>query len=171
MHDTLLMVFTGILALAFIIQTLLFFGIYQSLRRISTWMDGWGRDLLRNAEVISSKVEEGLTTIKSTADSLRPITQNLVGTTQIVHNRVVELDNFLAEATRTARQEIMRIQDIVQSASRRAEETLDILRDSVLAPVNEISAVVRAIRVSLDVLFRRRKNPSNASAQDEEMFI
>ena len=171
MHDTLLMVFTGILALAVIVQTLLFFGMYLSIRRISTWMDGWGRDLLRNAEIISSKVEEGLTTIKSTAESLKPITQNLVGTTQIVHNRVVELDNFLAEATRTARQEIMRIQDIVQSASRRAEETLDILRDSVLAPVNEIGAIVRAIRVSLDVLFRRRRNPSNASAQDEEMFI
>jgi hypothetical protein len=83
----------------------------------------------------------------------------------------VELDNFLAEATDTARQEIARIQDTIQLASSKAEEAVEILRDTVLAPVNEINAVIRAIRVSLDVLFRRRRNPSNASAQDEEMFI
>jgi hypothetical protein len=165
------MIFTGVLALAVLMQTLLFFGIYRSIRRITVWMDGCGRDLLRNAEVISSKVEEGLTTIKSTAENLKPITQNLVGTTQIVHNRVVDLDNFLAEATSSARLEIARIQDTIQLASNRAEEAINILRDSVLAPVNEINAVVRAIRVGLDVLFRRRRNPSNAPAQDEEMFI
>jgi methyl-accepting chemotaxis protein len=166
-----LLVFTGILAFAVLIQTLLFLGIYKSIRRVSDSMDGWGKDLLRHAEVISSRVEEGLTTIKSTAESIRPITQNLVGATQIVHNRVVELDNFLAEATDTARQEIARIQDTIQLASSKAEEAVEILRDTVLAPVNEINAVIRAIRVSLDVLFRRRRNPSNASAQDEEMFI
>lgn len=171
MTDIFLAVFTGILAFAVLLQTLLFFGIYKSIRRISGLMDSWGKDLLRNAEVISSKVQEGLTTIKNTAESLKPITQNLAGTTEIVHNRVVELDNFLADATRTAQLEIARIQDIIETTSRRAEETVEILRNSVLAPVNEIGAIVRAIRVSLDVLFRRRRNPSNASAQDEEMFI
>jgi hypothetical protein len=134
-------------------------------------MDGWGRDLLRNAEIISSKVEEGLTTLKSTAESLKPITQNLVGTTQIVHNRVLDIDDFLAEATGTARLELARIRDTIQLASNRAEEAIGILRDNVLAPVNEINAIARAIRVGVDVLFRRRRNPSNASAQDEEMFI
>ena len=171
MQDILLMVFTGVLAVAVVIQTLLFFGIFRAIRRISAGMDGWGRDLLRNAEIISSKVEEGLTILKSTAESLKPITQNLVGTTQIVHNRVVDIDNFLAEATGTARLELARIRDTIQLASNRAEEAIGILRDNVLAPVNEINAIARAIRVGVDVLFRRRRNPSNASAQDEEMFI
>ena len=171
MQNTLLMVFTGVLALAVVLQTLVFFAIYRTIRRISVWMDSCGRDLLRNAEVISSKVEEGLTTLKSTAESLKPITQNLVGATQIVHNRVVELDNFLAQATNTARLEIMRIQETIQLASRRFDETMDILRKSILAPIGEIGAIARAIRVSFDVLFRRRRNFSNTSAQDEEMFI
>ena len=171
MQDTLLLVFTGILAFAVLLQTLLFLGIYRSIRQISNRLDSWGRDLLRNTETISTKVEEGLTTIRHVAENLKPITQNLVGTTQIVHKRVVELDRFLAEVTDTARLEIARIQDTIQLASRRAEETIDILRDSVLAPINEISAIVRAIRVSFDMLFRRRRNPSRGSGQDEEMFI
>jgi hypothetical protein len=171
MQDTILLVFTGILAFAVLIQTIVFCGIYKSIRRMSVFLDGWGRDLLRNAEVISSKVEEGLTTIKRTAESLKPITQNLVSTTQIVHDRVVEIDDFLAEVTDNARLEIARVQETIRIASRRAEEAIDILKNTILAPVNEVGAIARAIRVSLDMLFRRRRNPSNVSAQDEEMFI
>ena len=114
--------------------------------------------------------KRALPLIKSTAESLKPITQNLVHTTQIVHNRVVELDQFLGETTRTAQLEFMRIQDTFQLAMRRAEQAIETLRDSILAPINEASAVVRAVRTGLDVLFRRRRNPS-LSAQDDEMFI
>jgi hypothetical protein len=55
-------------------------------------------------------------------------------------------------------------------AMRRAEQAIETLRDSILLPINEASAVVRAVRTGIDVLFRRRRNPS-VSAQDDEMFI
>jgi hypothetical protein len=172
MHDTLLMVFTGVLAFAVLLQSILFFGMYRSIRRISERIDDWGKDLLKNLSVVSSKVEEGLTTVKSVADNLKPITQNLVGTTQIVHKRVVELDHFLGEATRVARLELARIQDTIEFATQKTEETVEILQNTVLTPIHEISAIARAIRVGADALFRRRRrNPSNTSAQDEEMFI
>jgi methyl-accepting chemotaxis protein len=171
MHDTLLIVFTGVLAFAVLLQSLLFFGMYRSIRRISERIDDWGKDLLRNLNVISSKVEEGLTTVKSAADNLKPITQNLVGTTQIVHKRVMELDNFLAEATRVARQEIVRVQDTIEYATQKTEETVEIIQNTILTPIQEISAIARAIKVGADALFRRRRNPSKTSAQDDEMFI
>lgn len=171
MQDTLLLVFTGVLAFAVLLQTLLFFGIYKSIRRMSELVESLSRDLLRHAEVVSTKVEEGLATIKSTSESLKPITQNLVSATQIVHDRVVEVDNFLAEVTDNARVEIARVQDAIRLASSRAEEAIDIVKNTILAPVNEVGAIARAIRVSLDVLFRRRRNPSSVSAQDDEMFI
>lgn len=170
MQDTLLIVFTGILAFAVLLQTFLFYSMYKTIRQMNLWMSDWSKDMLKNAQIISSRVEEGVSVIKSTAESLKPITQNLVHTTQIVHNRVVELDQFLGETTRTAQLEFMRIQDTFQLAMRRAEQGIEALRDSILAPINEASAVVRAVRTGLDVLFRRRRNPS-LSAQDDEMFI
>jgi len=168
--NTILVVFTGILAFAVLLQSLLFFGIYRSIRQMNEWLGVWSKDMLRNAQSMASKVEEAVSTLKSTAESLKPITQNLVHTTQLVHNRVVELDQFIGETTRTAQLEFMRIQDTFQLAMRRAEQAIDTLRDSILAPINEASAVVRAVRTGLDVLFRRRRNPS-VSAQDDEMFI
>jgi len=171
MHDTLLMVFTGILAVAVLMQSFIFFGIYRSIRQMTVWMDGLGKDLLRNVEVISAKVDESLATIRSIAEGIKPIKEKLADTTEIVHRRVTDLDDFLSEATRAARLEILRIQDIIHTATHRASETMELLHTSILAPLSEISAITRAIRVGIDVLFRRRKNLSGTSAQDEEMFI
>jgi hypothetical protein len=169
-HENILLVFTGILAFAVLLQSLLFVGIYLSIRRMNEWLSAWSKDMLGHAQIISSRVEEGVSAIKSTAESLKPITQNLVHTTQLVHNRVVELDRFLGETTRTAQLEFMHIQDTFQLAMRRAEQAVEALRDSILAPINEANAIARAVRIGLDVLFRRRRNPS-ISAQDDEMFI
>jgi hypothetical protein len=169
-HDTLLMVFTGILALAVVIQTFLFVGIFKAIRQMSAYLDVLGKDLLRHIEFVSAKVDEGATTIKGFAEGLEPIREKLSTTTDIIHNRVAELDLFLAETADSFRQEVLRIQDTIKSASLKAEQTMERLHKSLLGPVNEVSAISRAIRVAIDVLFRRRRSLSG-STQDEEMFI
>lgn len=169
--ETLLAIFTGVLAFAVLVQSFLFFGIYRSVRRMTVWMDSMSKDLLRDISAISSKTEECLITIKGIADNLKPITDRLASTTEIVHRRVVDLDAFLSEATNTARLEILRVQDTIQGATRRADETVEILQNTILAPIQEINAITRGIRAGLNMLFRGRRSISNASAQDEEMFI
>jgi hypothetical protein len=170
LQDTLLMVFTGVLAVAVIIQCLSIFGIYRSIRKMSIWMDDLGKDLFRNIENLSSKVDESLNAIKGIAQGLKPIQDNLTVTTAIIHNRVVDIDAFLGEVTGIARTEILRIQDAIDAASSRAQETMELLHNSILTPLNEINAFARAIRIGIDILFRKRKGISN-TAQDEEMFI
>jgi hypothetical protein len=170
MHDTLLMIFIGVLALAVVIQTILFWGMYKTIRQLSSYLDDIGKDLLRNVDLISAKADACLTAIKDVAEGLKPIREKLADTTNIIHRRVTELDIFLEEVTSAARLQIFRIQDTIELASQKAEHTLDLLHRSIFAPLTEVSAITRGIRVALDVLFRRRKNPSR-SAPDEEMFI
>ena len=81
------------------------------------------------------------------------------------------MDQFIGETTRTAQLEFMRIQDTFQLAMRRAEQAIETLKDSILAPISEVNALVRAVRIGMDVLFRRQRKPSSISAQDDEMFI
>lgn len=170
-QDTLLMVFTGILAVAVALQSILFIGMYVSIRKLTALMNIVSKDLLRNVETVSAKVDESLASIKGIAQGFRPIQENLTVTATTIHNRVVDMDAFLAEATSVARTEIVRIQDAIQAATSRAQETMELLHEGILAPINEINAFTRAVRVGIDFLFRRRKNPSNSSVQDEEMFI
>ena len=173
MHDTntILLVFTGILAIAVLMQSIIFYGIYRSIRQMNIWMDGIGKDLLRNVEIISSKVDVGVVTIQEIGDGLKPIREKLTSATDIIHKRVINLDSFLEETTDTARLEVMRIRDRIESASNKAEEILEMLHDSIITPVNEFNAIARGIKAGIDVLFRRRRNPSSATPQDEEMFI
>ena len=170
MQDTLLTIFIGILTFAVLIQSLLFFGIYKSIRQLSERTDRLGRDLQNSVTAISSKLEASLTAIKDLGDGLKNVKEKLADTADIVHRRVVDLDDFLAEATKTARLEVYRVQDTIQSATRRAEETMDLVQDTILAPVREINAITRALRVGIDILFRGRRKLSRA-AHDEGMFI
>jgi uncharacterized protein YoxC len=170
-HDPLLMIFTGVLALAVVIQGIIFFLIYKSIRQLTVRMDILGNDLIRNAEVVTEKVNEGLAVIKNVAQDLKPITEKLADTTDIVHKRVKDIDCLLEEVTSSARMEILRVQETFRDASCRIQDAIDILRNSIIAPLNEINAISRAIRVAIDVLFRRRKGPSGTAGPDEEMFI
>jgi methyl-accepting chemotaxis protein len=171
MNDTILLVFTGILAVAVLLQSLMFFGIYKSIRQLNRSMDSMGKDLLRNVEVISSKVDEGLTNIKEIGDSLKPVIQKVSSVTEIIHKRVEDIDEFLSETTDTARMEILRLRDKIEAASNRAEEVLEMIQNSILLPISEMGAVARGIKAGIDALFRKRRNPSRSAAQDEEMFI
>ena len=172
MHDnTLLMIFTGVLAIAVVLQTVIFFLISKSLRQLTVRMDGLGKDLLGYAEVVTAKVNEGMVAVKNVAQDLKSITESLTDTAGIVNRRVKDADAFLAETTSLARQEILRIQDVIENATQRAEETLDVLQNKILAPLNEFNAISRAIRVAADVLFRQGRRPSGTSSLDEEMFI
>jgi hypothetical protein len=170
-QDILLTIFTGVLAVAVLMQTLIFFGIYKSIRRLTEWMDGMGKDLRKNMEIVTSKVDESLSSIKEITDGFKPIKDRLVDTTELIHNRIVDVDDFLAETTRTARMEVLKMQARIESASNRVEEILELAHDSVMAPLNEIGALTRGIRAGFDLLFRRRRNPSSTAPQDEEMFI
>jgi methyl-accepting chemotaxis protein len=169
MHDNLLMVFVGILAAMVVVQTVLFFGMYRLVRHMSGAVDRMGKDLLGYIQVVSGKVEEGVGAIKGLAEGFKPIRDKLEDASDIIHNRVSDLDGIVAEIANTARAEVLRIQDIVQSGSEKVEETLELMRRSLLAPFNEINAISRAIRVAVDVLLRRKRTPG--SAHDEEMFI
>ncbi len=169
--EIILLVFTGILAVAVLFQSLMFFGIYRSIRKMTQWMDSTGKDLLDHVEVIASKVDEGLMTVKELGEGMKPVIGKLVSTTEIIHNRVGNIDAFLSETTDTARMEILRIRDRIESASNKAEEVLSMLHDNVLLPVNELGAVAHGIKAGIDALFRKRKKPSRALAQDDEMFI
>ena len=170
-ETTLLMVFTGVLAVAVLMQTFLFFGIYRSIRRMEDWMDGLSKTLLKNVEIVSAKVEESLAHIKSVSDGFKSISDSLANTTEMVHNRVADLDAFVAETIKTAQLEILRIQDTIEVITSRARETVELLHAGVQYPITEFNALSRALRVGIDILFRRRRNLTNPSAQDEEMFI
>jgi hypothetical protein len=122
-----------------------------------------------------------LASAKAVAEATKSVRENLTSTTGLVHKRAVALDgivekrvadvdSFLQESTDFARDQLSRMQDVIDRSSGRIDETFDLLHKGILTPLNELNAIVTGLRVGLDVLFRRR-SPSTRIHQDEEMFI
>jgi methyl-accepting chemotaxis protein len=172
-YDTLLLeVFTGVVAVSLLLQSLALLGIHRSVRSLVSRIEAVSSNLIKNVDTLSEKVDKLLACIMGMADGVRSLQENLTSTSAIVRKRVAELDSFAAQVTDAARLQVLRIQDVIDTASRRVEETLDVLHDSVLAPVTEVNAIIRGVKVALDVILSKRKSSSgSATHQDEEMFI
>ena len=171
MHDTLLVVFTGILAFAVLAQSILFFLMYKIIRQLTVQIDGLGKDLLKHVGRVSAKVEDTLATITSVAEVVKPVVQKLNESAETVHERILDWNDFLGEVTDKARQEITELQEAVHDTVQRAQEAISILRDNLLAPIHQINAITRAIRAAMDMLFQKRKKPSSRSSMEDDLFL
>ncbi len=173
-QEILLAIFTGILAVAVLMQAFIFLAMYRTFRRLVDRIDGIGRDLIKNADKVTEKAEETLNTIQEIGNGFIPVKDKVVDAAEILHQRVVKVDDFLEETANTARYEVDRVKARIESAASRAEELVEMVHDSILTPINEISAIVRGIRAGFDFLFRRRRKTSESEAEppdNDEMFI
>ncbi len=169
--ETLVAVFIGVAAFAFLLQGIALWGLTRSTKTLAARLEGISRDLARNVDALSGKADHLLTTVTGVAEKIGMLQESFSATTAIIHKRVVSVDAFLNETTNAARLQMIRIQDMVDTTARRVEETVDTIHHGVVAPVTEAHAVMAGVRVALSHLFRRRKSPSSRSHQDEEMFI
>jgi hypothetical protein len=168
MHETLLLVFTGILAFAVLAQSILFFLLYKRISQLTVQIDGLGKDLLRHVGRVSAKIEDTLATIMSVAEVVKPVVQKLNESAEIVHERILDLNDFLGEVTDKARLEITELQEAVHDAVQRAQEAISILSSSLLTPLHKINAISRAVRAAMEMLFRKR---NKSSSIEDDLFL
>ena len=169
--EIILTILTGIVALGVILQGLALWTLAHKIRELAGRLEAVSAKLTKDIEVLAVHADEFLTMAKAIGDKVQALQVHVTAISQVVHDRVVDADAFLTEATDTARLQVARFQDVVDTASHRIEETIVSLQAAILAPVSEIQAVIRGVRAGLDVLFGWRRSASRRSHEDEEMFI
>jgi uncharacterized protein YoxC len=168
----LLAIFTGIVAISFLVQCIAFLFLARTVSRLAIRVEELSKGLSRTAESISEKVEGLLSSVKTSAENLKTLQENLTATSEVIHKRAVSVDRFLSDATDSARLQIIRIQDTVDMACRRTEYAVDLLYRGVIRPVSEAGAIMNGLRAGLAVFLRRTNPPAvRARREDEEMFI
>ncbi len=171
MNSTLLMVFTAVVVVTFVVQAIAIVRLARSLRFLSTQLEHQAKDISTSVKALSERVEGMVGSVQLVADKIQKIEDHLISTGEIIHRRVASLDAFLEDTTKAVRQQIARVQEVVESASHSMEKTFESLQRSALAPLREINAILTGVRVGLDILLRRRRIYRTAPHQDEEMFI
>lgn len=170
--ETAQIIFTGIAATALLLQGIALLVIARKVRELSARLDAVSTKLTRQVDALAVQAEGFLEIAKDTAGKVHSVQENIATISKVLHDRVLDVDSFIAEVTNAARLQMARLQDILDTTAQRIDSTIDTIQTAIVAPVTEVQAVIRGIRTGINVLFGLRRGSGNRTHQeDEEMFI
>ena len=93
---------------------------------------------------------------------------------QILRDRTSDIDELVVEVVGKSRAQFARVDQLFTDLVQRVETTSDLMQRRALAPLNEVSAIVKGLRAGFDFFFSRQRSngaPSETAGQDEQLFI
>jgi methyl-accepting chemotaxis protein len=166
--DNLVVVFIGI---AIIIQLALLGGVFVSIKKIASSVERLRLETDRKLDPAVAEFREVLGDARLVMQNLHKATENFAGISEAVRHQVERVNAVIEDTTDRARDQIARADEVVTDAIEKMEATSAVVQQNVLAPIREVSALIRGVSGGLHFLFAGRKNPVDAVHQDEELFI
>ena len=157
-------VFTGIAAIALLLQMVFLFGIYRSVKllkeRSILFLNRWEpvADVsLKTIEDLRQQSAEVLTKVSSLAD--------------VTKIQVEKIESILNDVSIFSKTQLTRVDKTVEDALEKVTEATDAMQKTVLAPVHQIRAIATALSAIVGSLFGGRRQNVDQATSDEEMFI
>jgi methyl-accepting chemotaxis protein len=166
--DNLSVVLVG---LAIVTQLCVLGGVFVSLRKLASSVERLRFEMDKKFDPAVAEFREVLADAKSVLQNLNRATENFAGVSETVRHQVERVNAVLEDTTDRARDQIARADEVVTDAIEKIEATSAVVQQNVLAPIREVSALVRGVSGGLHFLFARQKNQVDAVHQDEELFI
>jgi methyl-accepting chemotaxis protein len=154
---------------AVVLQAVFMAGVWRSIQRLAREVEGIRADVARDLGPVAQSMAEILA---NSREPIRTITSNLAEISRVLRDRTGQVDRAVADLLDRSRLQIIRVDQMVSELVQKVESTADAVQRQVLAPITEISAVIKGLRSGLEFLFSRRRSPSaSETTQDEQMFI
>ena len=81
------------------------------------------------------------------------------------------MDGLVAKLVDKSRAQVIRTDRMVSDLVQKVETSSDAVQRGVLAPIQEVSAIIKGMQAGLEFLFSRWRTTSvNEAAQDEQLF-
>ena len=158
-----------LVALAVLMQAGAMVGIWLAIRKIPGQIEGVRADVKQRLDPLTQSVTE---IVNNSREPLRTITANLAEISRMLRDRTSNADALVAELVDKSRLQIVRVDQMVSELVTKVETTADAVQRGVLAPIQEVSALIKGVRSGLEFLFSRRRSTSVTEAtQDEQLFI
>jgi hypothetical protein len=164
--QTLLMimaVFTGVAAIALLIQAAFLLGIYKSSRKTQVSFE-------KLAARIEAVAEGSLGAVMEIKAQIGEVTTKTTAILDSTGRQLALVEGLVSDATTRARTQLDRAEMVIEDAVGRAHETLVLVHKGIMRPIREINGVALGVRAALQYFFQGRPNPDRATV-DEEMFI
>jgi len=168
-HNAGLTVALILVALAVLMQAGAMIGLWLVVRKIPGQIEAVRADTKQRLDPLAQTVA-GI--VSDAREPLRAITSNLADISMMLRERTTDVDELVAELVDKSRAQIIRVDQMVAELVEKVETTSDAVQRGVLAPMQEVSAVIKGMRAGLEFLFSRRRTISvSEAAQDEQLFI
>jgi ABC-type transporter Mla subunit MlaD len=158
-----------LVALAVLMQAGAMIGIWLAVRKLPGQVEAIRADVKQRLDPLAQSLTE---IVSSAREPLRAITTNMAEISKMLRERTSDVDALVAELVDKSRAQVIRVDQMVSDLVKKVETTSDAVQRGVLAPMQEVSAVIKGMQAGLEFLFSRRRTTSvSEAAQDEQLFI
>lgn len=166
-------VFVGITAFSFLLQSLAIFGIYTRLKQVTSRVEDLSSEVKKKLAAVTTQVQQTLDAAQPIVEGMQKINENLLSVTTLVRERAMDIDHLAQETAATLRMQLARLDSTVDHTTSRIQNVVETWHRGVIAPVYELSALVKGVRAGFQFFFTRREaRPTGGNRHsDEELFI
>lgn len=162
--EGLLTLFVALTAIAVITQAGVLIAIYIVSKRTSEQVDRFlkeARDLM--------------VPMRSITDNLKTVSGDLIELGLSAKEQLRRVEAMVTDAGESLQVQIERFDRVSKSVAERIDETAEIVQDSIISPVREVSAFAKGLSRGFQAFFfRKSRNAATgdeAEREDEELFI
>lgn len=168
---TLFVAFTGA---AVLLQAGVLLAMYIAMRKSSERMQALADDVKTKVMPTVAEAQALLTVLRP---KVEVIVENLEDTTTVMRAEIKRIDATVNDVVDRARLQVIRADELLSRTLDRVEQTSDLVHQTVISPVRQLSGLMQGITVALEFLFggRGRRNGSGREERQpvpqDEMFI
>jgi len=166
--------FVALTGAAVLLQALVLLAMYLAMRKSGERMEALAAEVKTKVLPTVEQVQEIITVLRPRIEA---ITENLEESTTLMKTQVQRVDAAVNDVIDRARLQVIRADELLSRTLDRVEQTSDIVHQTVISPVRQISGLIQGITVGLEYLFSGRGRRNGGGREErrpvpqDEMFI
>jgi len=166
--------FIALTGIAVMLQAGILLAMYLAMRQSGARVEAIAEDVKKK---VLPAVEHAEAFLAELRPKLQIIADNLQESTTVLRAQVERVDATVNDTVDRARLQIIRADELLSRTLDRVEQTSDMVHQTVISPVRQLSGIMQGITVGLEFLFGGRARKNGASRDErravpqDEMFI
>jgi hypothetical protein len=166
--------FIALTGIAVMLQAGILLAMYLAMRQSGARVEAIAEDVKKK---VLPAVEHAEAFLAEVRPKLQIIADNLQESTTVLRAQVERVDATVNDTVDRARLQIIRADELLSRTLDRVEQTSDMVHQTVISPVRQLSGIMQGITVGLEFLFGGRARKNGASRDErravpqDEMFI
>ena len=167
-------VFVALTGIAVLLQAGILLAMYLAMRASGARVEAIATEVKAKVVPTVERAEAMLTEI---SPKLQVIADNLQASTTVLRDQVQRVDATVKDAVDRGHLQIIRADELLTRTLDRVEQTSDMVHETVISPVRQLSGLMQGITVGLEFLFGGRGRRNGGSRDErrpvpqDEMFI